>query len=184
MNGGSETRIVRPSTFSLRPSIVRSAAFALIASLSIASTGCDRIKKMLGPRLDKPTVGTRAEQSSPLDVTTRAPKAKFLGCDLKYWNMPAGTKIKLAWAHYGTPDGTKADVETAGEQQTVQGSGVIKAFLHSDGDEFPPGTYECRWEAMSSKTVDNGEQSARITIGDESGKKPSDDDDDEPKKKK
>jgi hypothetical protein len=169
-------------------------AFATIASFAMGSTGCDAIKKMIGPRMDKPTVGTRVSAIASLDIKSETDKAKYLGCDLKYWNMPAGAKIKLTWHVYGDEDGDgKADDDdpinqTSGKEQDVQGNGVINAYLQSLDGDFGPGIYECKWEAVTSKKVDGGEQSAKIKVGDpkakKSKKKKGGDDDDAPKKKK
>jgi len=169
-------------------------AIGSIAMLAVGSTGCDAIKKMIGPRMDKPTIGTRVSAISSLDVKTETGKAKYLGCDIKYWNMPAGAKVKLIWHVYEDEDGDgHADDDdpinkTTGKEQDVQGNGVINAYLQSLDGEFHPGVYECRWEAITSKTVEGGEQKAKIKVGDLSElkkkKKKSADDDDAPKKKK
>lgn len=169
-------------------------AFATIATLAIGGTGCDAIKKMIGPRMDKPTIGTRVSAIASLDTKTETGKAKYLGCDLKYWNMPAGAKIKLVWHVYDDEDGDgHADDDdpinkTTGKEQDVQGNGVINAYLQSLDGDFGPGVYECRWEAITSKKVDGGEQAAKIKVGDlkakKTKKKPADDDDAPAKKKK
>jgi hypothetical protein len=164
-------------------------AFAGIATLAISSTGCDAIKKMIGPRMDAPSIGTRSSAIASLDVKSEASKAKYLGCDLKYWNMPAGSKVRLTWHVYADEEGHDDDDpvnQTKGKEQPVQGNGVINAYLQSLDGEFHPGIYECKWEAIADKKVDGGEQIAKIKVGDLSKKKGGgdDDDDDEPKKKK
>lgn len=164
-------------------------AFATIASFAMGSTGCDAIKKMIGPRMDKPTIGTRVSAIASLDVKDSASKAKYLGCDVKYWNMPAGAKIKLVWHVYEDEDGHEDDDpinKTSGKEQDVQGNGVINAYLQSLDGDFHPGIYECKWEAITSKKVEGGEQAAKIKVGDlaKAKKKKGGDDDDGDKKKK
>ena len=167
-------------------------AFATIAALAIGGTGCDAIKKMIGPRMDKPTVGTRVSAIASLDVKNEVSKAKYLGCDIKYWNMPAGAKIKLVWHVYEDEEGHEDDDpinKTSGKEQDVQGNGVINAYLQSLDGDFHPGVYECKWEAITSKKVEGGEQTAKIKVGDlgkakKKNKAASDDDDDGDKKKK
>ena len=122
--------------------------FGVVASLAFAGTGCDAIKKMVGPRMEPPTIGTRSSAIASLDIKKETKKAKFLGCDIKYFNMPAGSKIRLKWHHYADADGTieeddEADQSTEGKEQPVQGTGVINAYLSSIGGEFAPGVYEC-----------------------------------------
>ena len=126
-----------------------------------------------------------------LDVKAETGKAKYLGCDIKYWNMPAGSKIKLVWHVYEDEEGHEEDDpinKTSGKEQDVQGNGVINAYLQSLDGDFHPGIYECKSEAITSKKVEGGEQAAKIKVGDLSeikkGKKKSADDDDAPKKKK
>ena len=168
-------------------------AIGSIALLAIGSTGCDAIKKMIGPRMDKPTVGTRVSAIASLDVKSEVSKAKYLGCDIKYWNMPAGAKIRLVWHVYEDEEGHEEDDpinKTSGKEQDVQGNGVINAYLQSMGGDFHPGIYECKWEAITSKKVEGGEQAAKIKVGDLSEikkgakKKSADDEDEAPKKKK
>jgi hypothetical protein len=165
-------------------------ACATIAALALSSTGCDAIKKMISPRMDKPTIGTRVSAMATLDIKDTAKNAKYLGCDLKYWNMPAGSKIKLTWHVFEDEKSAKKDKDvqhTDGKEQIVTGNGVINAYLQALDGEFSPGIYECRWEAIADKKVDGGEQSAKVTVGDVGSgksKKSSDDDDDAPKKKK
>ena len=174
--------------------ITKGLAIGSIAVLAIGNTGCDAIKKMIGPRMDPATIGTRTSAIATLDVKSETSKAKYLGCDIKYWNMPAGAKIKLVWHVYEDEDGDgHADDDdpinkTSGKEQDVQGNGVINAYLQSLDGDFHPGIYECRWEAITSKTVQGGEQKAKIKVGDLSDgkkkKKKSADDDDAAKKKK
>jgi hypothetical protein len=172
--------------------VLKGIAFATIATFAMGSTGCDAIKKMIGPRMDKPTIGTRVSAIASLDVKDTTSKAKYLGCDIKYWNMPAGAKIKLVWHVYEDEDGDgKADDDdpinkTTGKEQDVQGNGVINAYLQSLDGDFHPGVYECKWEAITSKKVEGGEQAAKIKVGDlaKKKKKGADDDDGDSKKKK
>jgi hypothetical protein len=163
-------------------------ACATIAALALSSTGCDAIKKMISPRMDKPTIGTRVSAMATLDIKDTAKNAKYLGCDLKYWNMPAGSKIKLTWHVFEDEKSAKKDKDvqhTDGKEQVVTGNGVINAYLQALDGEFSPGIYECRWEAIADKKVEGGEQSAKVTVGDlGKAKKSGDDDDDAPKKKK
>lgn len=169
-------------------------AFATMATFAMGSAGCDAIKKMIGPRMDKPTVGTRVSAIASLDIKSETQKAKYLGCDLKYWNMPAGAKIKLTWHVYDHEDANGNDKpdeddpinKTTGKEQDVQGNGVINAYLQSLDGDFGPGIYECRWEAVTDKKVDGGEQAAKIKVGDLKAKKKKggDDDADDSKKKK
>ncbi len=169
--------------------VLKGIAFATIATFAMGSTGCDAIKKMIGPRMDKPTIGTRVSQIASLDVKNETSKAKYLGCDIKYWNMPAGAKIKLVWHVYEDENGHEDDDpinKTSGKEQDVQGNGVINAYLQSLDGDFHPGIYECKWEAITSKKVEGGEQAAKIKVGDlgKAKKKKGGDDDDGDKKKK
>jgi hypothetical protein len=171
-----------------------SAAYGLVAILALtAGTGCDAIKKLVGPRLEKPLIGTRSSAVASLDKKDTAKNPKYLGCDIKYFNMPAGSKIRLQWHHYLDEDGKiedddESDNNTKWKDQSVTGNGVINAYLQSVGGDFAPGVYECRWEAIADKKVDGAEQFARIKVGDLSDLKKkkgaADDDDDAPKKKK
>lgn len=145
--------------------------FGVVASLAFAGTGCDAIKKMVGPRMEQPSIGTRSSAIASLDVKKETKKAKFLGCDLKYFNMPAGSKIRLKWHHYADADGKieeddEAEQSTAGKEQSVQGTGVINAYLSVTNGEFAPGVYECEWKAITDKKVEGEEQHARIQVGD------------------
>lgn len=169
--------------------VLKGIAFATVATFAMGSTGCDAIKKMIGPRMDKPTIGTRVSQIASLDVKSEVSKAKYLGCDIKYWNMPAGSTIKLVWHVYQDEEGHEDDDpinKTSGKEQPVQGNGVINAYLQSLDGDFHPGIYECKWEAITSKKVEGGEQEAKIKVGDlgKKKKKSADDDDDGDKKKK
>lgn len=165
--------------------------FAGIAALSVSTTGCDAIKKLIAPRMEKPTIGTRASAIASLDVKSKTAKAKYLGCDLKYANMPAGSTVNLTWYVYDDESAQKKGKDrqhTDGKDQDVQQQGVINAYLQALDGEFAPGIYECRWEAHAAggKKVEGGEQSATIVVGDLDTvkKKGGDDDSDEPKKKK
>jgi len=166
--------------------------FAGIAALSISTTGCDAIKKLIAPRMDKPTIGTRASAIASLDVKSKASKAKYLGCDLKYANMPAGSTVNLTWYVFDDEAAQKKGKDrqhTDGKDQDVQQQGVINAYLQALDGEFAAGIYECRWEAHAAggKKVEGGEQSASIVVGDlDTVKKKGGDDDDSdaPKKKK
>jgi hypothetical protein len=165
-------------------SITKGLAIGSIALLALGTTGCDAIKKLIAPRLDKPTIGTRSDPLATLDVKSSTPKAKYLGCDIRFWNMPAGSKLKVSWAIYESEDSNKPKRETAGEDQPVQGSGIINGHLSHEDGYFPPGIYECRWEAISEKKVEGGKQAAKITVADVSEKKGDDDAEEAPKKKK
>lgn len=165
--------------------------FAAIAALSLSTSGCDAIKKLISPRMEKPTIGTRASSIATLDVKAKTSKAKYLGCDLKYANMPTGSTVNLTWYVYDDESAQKKGKDrqhTDGKDQDVRQQGVINAYLQALDGEFAPGIYECRWEAKAAggKTVEGGEQSASIVVGDlDSVKKKGDDDDsDAPKKKK
>lgn len=168
--------------------------FAGIAALSISTTGCDAIKKLIAPRMDKPSIGTRASAIASLDVKSKTAKAKYLGCDLKYANMPVGSTVNLTWYVYDDASSQKKGKDrqhTDGKDQDVSKQGVINAYLQALDGEFAAGIYECRWEAHAAggKKVEGGEQSASIVVGDldEVKKKSGGDEDEEsdtPKKKK
>lgn len=165
--------------------------FAGIAALSVSTTGCDAIKKLISPRMEKPTIGTRASAIASLDVKSKTAKARYLGCDLKYANMPAGSTVNLTWYVYDSESAQKKGKErqkTDGKDQDVQQQGVINAYLQALDGEFAAGIYECRWEAHAAggKKVEGGEQTASIVVGDlDSVKKGGDDEEsDTPKKKK
>lgn len=145
--------------------------FAALTALALSSTGCDAIKKAIGPRMEKPTIGTRASAIASLDVKSKTTKAKYLGCDLKHYNMPAGSHVNLTWYVFDSESAQKKGKhrqKTDGKDQDVQGQGVINAYLQAIDGEFDPGIYECRWEANAAggKKVDGGEQSASIVVGD------------------
>jgi len=160
-----------------------------IAAISFASageSGCN-CAKFFGPRLEKPAIGTRSSAKGTLSTTTKTDSAKFLGCDLKYWNMPSGSKIKLVWQVYESEGDDEPVNKTSANDQEVSGSGIITAYLTFDGG-FEPGIYECKFTAKSDKTVYDSPASSKITLGKVKkggGKKTGDDDDDDaPKKKK
>ena len=188
------TRLGAPAT-SGRPLTKRGAmnklwALSAVAVLSMSSTGCDAIKRAISPRMDKPTIGTRVSSLASLDVKSKVGKAKYLGCDLKYWNMPAGSTISLTWYVFDSEKDQKKGKDrqhTDGKDQSAQQKGVINAYLQALDGKFAPGIYECRWEAHTpgDKRVEGGEQSASIVVGDlDDVKSKSDDDDETPKKKK
>ncbi len=163
-----------------------------LAALSLASagdSGCN-CAKFFGPRFEKPAIGTRSTTTGSLNAKSSVDSAKILGCDLKYWNMPSGSSIKLVWQFYGSEDSDEPDNKTKSDSQSVNGSGTITAYLQSREGDFEPGIYECKFTAdADGKTVYESPGIARITVGKVKkggGKKSKsgDDDDDSPKKKK
>jgi hypothetical protein len=166
-----------------------------LAAISLASagdSGCN-CAKFFGPRVEKPAIGTRPSAMGTLSTSSKTDSAKFLGCDIKYWNMPSGAKIKLVWQYYESEEDDTADNKTSAKAQDVSGSGIINAYLQSLDGGFEPGIYECKFTAEADKTVYDSPASARITVGKikkgagaggKSKKAGDDDDDDSPKKKK
>jgi serine/threonine-protein kinase len=114
------------------------------------------------PRIDKPTIGTRLSPTASLQVTSRASQVAFLGCDLRYWNMPSGTTIRLVWHVYDS-DGDETN-STAGKEQEIRGNGIVNAYLQSVDGEFRPGTYECTWRVISDGAAEVPETSAKLRV--------------------
>ena len=161
-----------------------------IAAISLGSageSGCN-CAKFFGPRIEKPAIGTRTSATGTLSTTNKTDSAKYLGCDLNYWNMPSDAKIELVWNVYDGDDSDEPVNSTKGKDQDVNGSGKITAYLQSLDGGFAPGIYECKFTVKADKTVYDSPASSKITVGKVkkwSVKKTGDDDDDDaPKKKK
>jgi hypothetical protein len=169
-----------------------SITFAGIAGLSLSNLGCDTVKRWVSPRMEKLTIGTRQAEKAPLDVKAKAGgRPLFLGCDLRYANIPSDGRVKLTWYVYDSEaarDDGKFRQHSDTNTQSLSGTGVFNGHLESlDPKGFAPGVYECRWEASSKsgRTILGAEQSASIVVGDLEKLKASDEGDgDAPKKKK
>lgn len=161
-----------------------------VAALALASSGdsgCACLK-FFKARIDKPTIGTRASTTATLDVKSKVDSTKYLGCDIAYWNLPAGSQIRVVWQYYENESDDTPDQHSKGEAQSVSGSGTMNGYLKSGEASFAPGVYECKWSVEADKKIEDSPAAARIVVGKpgkSSGKsKAADDDDDAPKKKK
>ncbi|GAC1351819.1 MAG: hypothetical protein NVSMB1_08540 [Polyangiales bacterium] len=135
---------------------------------------------MLSARLDAPSIGTRDSATASLTVRSATDPVRYLGCDIKYFNMPAGAKIKLIWNYYEGEDDLTPDNKSSGKEQEVHGSDSISSYLQSPDGRFEPGIYECKWSVENARNVLHSPSSARITVlGKKSKSKATDDDDDD-----
>jgi len=70
-----------------------------VALLMVVLVGCGRdASKSKAPALD-PVIGTRNEEDGPLTPVLEIDEqfSRYVGCDLTFANVPAGSEIELVW---------------------------------------------------------------------------------------
>jgi hypothetical protein len=113
------------------------------------------------PHFDAPESGVRATPSGRLQEQKRARDVNFLGCDMRYANLPAHSHITIRWLYFER-DARLPSRKTQDEVFNLEGSGVVSAFLAPSEVTFPKGTYAC--EFRPSDEFDVSPLSAQIEL--------------------
>ncbi|MEO7097524.1 MAG: hypothetical protein ABI175_29960 [Polyangiales bacterium] len=135
------------------------AALSLIATS--AASGCQP-----KPTLEEPTIGHRNERKGGLVPAKDGvvENVHYLGCDVRFENLPEGTEIRIEWRLKG--EVTK-DWKTS-QRETVQGSGngTLHADLATDAKLIDPGTWECNFHAFVKGGGETGpvDVSAKVQV--------------------
>ena len=122
------------------------------ALLSLLAVGGCKPK----PTLHTPTIGYRNERKGglvpPKDGVLR--NVHYLGCDVRFENLPEGTEIRIEWRLEG--EVTKG--WTTSQRETVNGSGngTLRADLATDAKYIDPGTWECDFHAFVKGSTETG----------------------------
>jgi hypothetical protein len=140
---------------------VRALSLVLVIS-GVAGTSACKPK----PTLETPTIGYRHERKSGLVPAKDGvvENVHYLGCDVRFENLPEGTEIRIEWRLKGE---TTKDWKTS-QRESVQGSGngTLRADLATDAKLIDPGTWECDFHAFVKGGIETGtvDVSAQVEV--------------------
>jgi hypothetical protein len=138
-------------------------AMSLVLAIACAA-GASACKPK--PTLETPTIGYRNERKGGLLPAKDGllENVHYLGCDVRFENLPEGTEIRIEWRLKGE---VTADWRTS-QRETVQGSGngTLRADLATDAKLIDPGTWECDFHAFVKGGVETGnvDVSAQVQV--------------------
>ena len=141
--------------------LLRAMSIALLACCTAAGSACKP-----KPTLETPLIGARNERKGGLLPAKDGvlSNVHYLGCDLRFENLPEGTEIRIEWRLKGE---VTTDWKTS-QRETVQGSGngTLHADLATDAKLIDPGTWECDFHAFVKGAVETGtvDASAQIQV--------------------
>jgi hypothetical protein len=119
---------------------------------AVVVAACSTSAKHAEPRLE-PVIGTRDEDDGLLTPTTEIDEdfTRYIGCDLKYADVPDGTRIDLVWLFRAATEPAPAQVLHRAsywiydsDRRTAKRAWVDRV-VDQETHKSSLGTYECVW---------------------------------------